>query len=209
MTNRKSGPCPARGYVGPPQTWASRLSCLGRDDAVPSQDPKQLDEAKRLYRQVLEARRRVLGDGHRDTLTSVANLADFVNGRGGERAKTKLSGSTESALEGRRRTPGPDSKEVLQTENNLAFLLTRRDKADEAERLYRRGLEARRRTLGIEHSATLHSVTNLRAFSWLGNGPERPKRFRPAGVERASQSQEGIGWAAVFPGHVRSGRPAP
>jgi bacterioferritin-associated ferredoxin len=65
---------------------------------------------RKLEEQVLEARRRVLGEEHPDTLTAMNNLAQTLGAQGDHGAGRKLQ---EQVLEARRRVLGqePSSSE--------------------------------------------------------------------------------------------------
>ena len=76
--------------------------------------------ARRVEERVLEARRRVLGEDHPDTLTSMNNLAETL------RAQGDLAGARgwqERVLEARRRVLGEDHPDTLTSVNNLGATL--------------------------------------------------------------------------------------
>merc|ERR1711865_5489 len=67
-------------------------------------------------------------------------------------------------LEGSVGTLGPQHRNTLTSMNNLAFLLQKRGRLDEAEPLFRMALKGRRETLGNRHPHTLSSIRNLAVF---------------------------------------------
>jgi tetratricopeptide (TPR) repeat protein len=111
-----------------------------------------------LYRRALEARERVLGPEHPDTVASVNNLAVLLNSQGDYAAAEPLS---RRALEARERVLGPEHPDILNSVNNLAYLLYRKGDYTAAEPLYRRALEARERVLGPDHPDRVAAVNNL------------------------------------------------
>ena len=65
------------------------------------------------------------------------------------------------ALEGEREVLGPRHPSTLNSVNNLASLLKKQGKYDEAEPLYREALKVWRETLGDRHPLTLAYMNNL------------------------------------------------
>jgi tetratricopeptide (TPR) repeat protein len=114
--------------------------------------------AEPLYRRALEARERVLGTEHPNTLTSLNNLAALLDSTGDYAAAEPLC---RRALEARERVLGAEHPDTLNCLNNLAALLDSKGDYAAAEPLYRRALEARERVLGAEHPDTLTSLNNL------------------------------------------------
>ena len=122
------------------------------------QDRGKLDEAEPLYRQVLEARRRVLGPEHPDTLTAMQQPGQCSRaGASWTRPSRSIARSWRPAAV----VLGPEHPDTLMAMNNLARVLQGRGKLEEAEPLYRQVLEARRRVLGPEHPDTLTAMHNL------------------------------------------------
>ncbi len=106
----------------------------------------------------LKTRRRVLGDEHPDTLSSVSKMGLLLKFMG--RHEEALSFCRE-ALEARRRILGDDHPDTLTSISNMGVLLRAMDRNDEAEPYYREALEARRRILGNDHADTLISINNM------------------------------------------------
>jgi len=103
----------------------------------------------------LETRRRVLGDEHPNTLTSINNLGGLLHAQG------KLSEAEpylREALETSQRVLGDGHADTLISVQNLGFLLQAQGKLSEAEPYFREALEGRRRVLGDEHPDTVSSL---------------------------------------------------
>ena len=116
------------------------------------------DQALPLQESALASRRRVLGEEHPDTLTSINNLASLLH------ALDKLAEAESfyrESLEKFRRVLGEEHPDTLTSINNLASLLQTQDKLAEAESFYRESLEKRRRVLGEDHPDTISSINNM------------------------------------------------
>jgi tetratricopeptide (TPR) repeat protein len=115
-------------------------------------------EAMGMMEACLEARKRVLGDDHPDTLDSMNNLAlTYVElGRHEE-----AMGLEEACLEAQKRVLGDDHSDTLDSMNNLALTYGELGRHEEAMGLQEACLEAHKRVLGDYHSDTLHSMNNL------------------------------------------------
>ena len=106
----------------------------------------------------LETRKRVLGDEHPDTLSSMNNLAVLYWNQGRYDEAEPLYLET---LETRKRVLGDDHPDTLSSMNNLADPVLepgplRRGRAAPPETL-----ETRKRVLGDDHPNTLRSMNNL------------------------------------------------
>jgi len=106
----------------------------------------------------LELRRRLLGEGHPDTLETEAGLANlyWVEGKYPEAEAIQVK-----VLEGRRRLLGPEHVDTLSAMNELALYYAALGKYGQAEQLYRQTIDLKRRVLGAEHPNTLASMNNL------------------------------------------------
>jgi hypothetical protein len=111
-----------------------------------------------LFEQALADRRRVLGDDHPDTLTSVNNLAGAYESAGDLGRAIPLY---EQALTDRRRVLGDDHPNTLGSVNNLAYAYESAGDLGRAIPLYEQALTDCRRVLGDDHPDTLGSVNNL------------------------------------------------
>ncbi len=114
--------------------------------------------ARRDYEQQLAAHRRLLGDDHPSTLTSVSNLAQVLRAQGDLPAARQL---TEDVLAAHRRLLGDDHPHTLASMGNLAQILQAQGDLLAARQLTDDVLAARRRLLGDEHPDTLTSMNNL------------------------------------------------
>jgi Tfp pilus assembly protein PilF len=117
-----------------------------------------LRQAEAYFRRALQARERVLGPEHPNTLTSVNNLAFCLQAKGDAIAAEPLY---RRALQAREQVLGPQHPDTLTSVNNLAGCLQAQGDFTAAEPLFRRTLEAQERLLGPEHPSTLTSVNNL------------------------------------------------
>ena len=151
-------------------------------------------EAVRLLRGVLGVETRVLGPGHRTTLTCASNLTVslmrlgecaetavlFALTRLGEQAEAETVGRC--ALERQRRVLDRDHRETLTTAGNLVLSLLGQGKYAEAAEIERKILMLRTRVLGAEHESTMTTVTNLAGlFSQCGKkggGGEKSSTIR-------------------------------
>ena len=118
-------------------------------------------EARELIERALQLKRKVLGEEHPSTITSVNNLASLYvrQGRYGE-AKPLY----EQGLRLRRKVLGEEHPDTLTSMNNLASLYVRQGRYREAEALHEQALRLSRKVLGEEHPSTLTSINNL---AWL------------------------------------------
>jgi hypothetical protein len=114
--------------------------------------------ARALEEQVLEARRRLSGPEHPDTMTAMLNLASTLWAQGELKEARKLQ---EQVLEALRRLLGAEHPATLTAMNNLAQTLKAQGELKEARKLQEQVLEARRRRLGPEHPDTLTAMGNL------------------------------------------------
>jgi tetratricopeptide (TPR) repeat protein len=130
----------------------------------------QWSEALRLTEQVVEARRRTLGEEHPETLRSMHNLAIRFSEAGRRPEALRLA---EQVVEAHRRTLGEEHPDTVYSMHSLAIYFSKAGRRPEALRLTEQVVEAHRRTLGEEHPETLRSMHNLAArFSEAGRRPE-------------------------------------
>lgn len=127
------------------EVLAERYHDLGLDQA-----------ALTLEQQTLEVRRRVLGEDHPETLTSLNNTGSYLNALG--KAK-EAENYYRQAFEKSRRVRGEDDPETLVCKSNLGSILREMGKLSEAEPYLREALEKRRRLLGESHKDTLVSLS--------------------------------------------------
>ncbi|KAF1965815.1 HET-domain-containing protein [Bimuria novae-zelandiae CBS 107.79] len=116
------------------------------------------EEAEELFVQVMETRKRVLGEEHPDTLTSMANLASTYRNQG--RWK-EAEGLFVQVMETRKRVLGEEHPDTLTSMANLASTYRNQGRWKEAEGLFVQVMETSSRVLGEEHPDTLTSINNL------------------------------------------------
>jgi tetratricopeptide (TPR) repeat protein len=125
-----------RGELGPddPQTLAAQEALADFLNGGPG----RVAEAEALARQTWQARARVLGPEHRDTLDSLDTYASalYLSGRIDE-----ASARHQECLASRRRVLGPDHPDTTVSTNNLALALIEQGKWGEAIRLIREALD--------------------------------------------------------------------
>ncbi len=115
-------------------------------------------EAQAVTERQLAVHRRVLGDEHPNTLSSINNMGVLLRSQG------KLAEAEpyyREALEGRRRVLGSEHPQTLSSINSMGFLLENQGVLAEAEPYNREALEGCRRVLGDEHPGTLTSISNM------------------------------------------------
>ena len=122
------------------------------------QEQGKWQEAEEMHREVLEARRQVLGESHADTLGSRNNLANVLKAQGKWQEAEEMH---REVLEAMRQLLGQSHANTLISKNNLATVLQEQGKWQEAEEMHREVLEARRQVLGESHADTLGSKHNL------------------------------------------------
>jgi len=117
-----------------------------------------LDAAYPLLERALTTRRRILGDDHPDTLSSLDAMGLLLHFQG------KFADAEQylrEALEKRQRVLGPEHRDTLTTMSELGALLPNRGKLPEAEQLLREALESLRREFGADDSDTMIALYNL------------------------------------------------
>ena len=150
-------------------------------------DLARYSEAEPLFRRAMEARERVLGPDHPDTLSSVNSLALLLDGKRDYAGAEPLY---RRAMEARERVLGPEHPDTLSSVNSLALLLDGKDDYAGAEPLLRRAMEASERVLGPDHPDTLARANNL--AQWLKRKGDREGPmllFRMEGVACAPPEQ--------------------
>ncbi len=106
----------------------------------------------------LALRRRVLGDDHPRTLTSLNNMGYLLQAQG---KLAEAEPYCRAALEGQRRVLGDEHPDTLLSIDNMGRLLGSMGRYAEAEAYCRQALVGRRRVLGDEHPDTLLSINNM------------------------------------------------
>jgi hypothetical protein len=124
--------------------------------------------AEQADRKVLEARRRLLGPEHPDTLQSMNNLAVTLRDLGDAAGAADLH---RQVLEARRRLLGPEHPDTLNSMNNLAVTLHDLGDVVGARNLLQQAVYAYQRLLGPEHPETRTATENL---AWAQRALDEP-----------------------------------
>jgi non-specific serine/threonine protein kinase/serine/threonine-protein kinase len=105
--------------------------------------------------------RRVLGDEHPNTLSSISNMGALLKSQG-KLAEAELY--FREAVQGCRRVLGDEHPTTLSSISNMGAALESEGRLAEARPYYREALEGRRRVLGNEHPKTLGSIASMAAL---------------------------------------------
>lgn len=126
--------------------------------AVLLKDLGKVDEALRVYAEILPLKKVKLGPNHPDTLSTMNNLAQayWDAGRLGEAVTLH-----DETLALRRATLGSDHPETLTSMNNLALAYMNTGRLPKALPLLEETLRLRKSILGLDHPETLRSLSNL------------------------------------------------
>jgi tetratricopeptide (TPR) repeat protein len=124
------------------------------------------NETEKSFSQVLETFKRVLGEEHPSTLTSMANLALTIWNQGRWKEAEELE---VEVMETFRRVLGEEHPDTLTSMDNLASMYRNQGRWKEAEELEVQVMETRKRVLGEEHPSMLTSMNNL-AHTWKSQG---------------------------------------
>ena len=128
--------------------------------------------------QALDLHRRVLGEEHPHTMTSLNNFAVLLKSLG-HSAEAEIL--LRQVLSQRRRVLGEHHSETMDSLNEYAGALWQLGRASEAEPLMKRVLEACRRSLGDNHPHTIMSLNNYAVMlQSLGRVNEAEPLFKQA-----------------------------
>jgi tetratricopeptide (TPR) repeat protein len=121
------------------------------------------DEAEKLQVDVMNARQRMLGSDHPDTLSSMGHLA-FTYGNQGrldeaEKLQVDVMNASKTKL-------GLDHPHTLISMGHLASTYGNQGRLGEAEKLEADVMNGRKRKLGSDHPDTLTSMNNLASIYW-------------------------------------------
>ena len=119
--------------------------------------------AGRIQEQVLDVLRRVLGEEHPDTLTSMNNLALTLLDQGDMAGARKIQ---EQVLDVIRCVLGEEHPDTLTSMNNLAQTLKGQGDLSGARKIEEQVLDVQRRVAGKEHPDTLNTMNNLALTLW-------------------------------------------
>ncbi|KAL8909884.1 MAG: hypothetical protein Q9171_004797 [Xanthocarpia ochracea] len=121
-------------------------------------DEGRWEEAEELHVQVMQTRKRVLGEEHPSTLTSMANLASTYRNQGRWKEAEELH---VQVMQTCARVLGEEHPSTLTSMANLASTYSNQGRWKEAEELEVQVMQTRKRVLGEEHPDTLSSIANL------------------------------------------------
>lgn len=119
------------------------------------------ESAMPLQESALATRRKVLGEEHPDTLSSIHYTASLLNSQGNH---AEAERHYREAIEKSRRALGEEHPETLVSINGMGALLRNQGRLAEAESYFRETLERHRRVLGEVHHDTLvvkHNMGNI------------------------------------------------
>jgi tetratricopeptide (TPR) repeat protein len=152
-------------------------SLLAWEFAGTLQTDGQYKKAVELYKQAMQSRKRVLGNEHPDTLSSMNNLASTYMNQGQWKDAEELQVQTMQAME---RVLGNEHPDTLRIMDNLATTYSSQGREEEAEELQVQAIRIMKRVLGNEHSDTLTGMGNL-ALTYRSQG--RWKEAEDLGVQ--------------------------
>jgi tetratricopeptide (TPR) repeat protein len=115
-------------------------------------------EAEPITREVLDVKKRVLGEEHPSTLASAHNLGHSLFGLGKHAEAEQIQ---RKVLDASRRIHGEEHPHTLTEADQLAQSLSAQRKFAEAEQVYREVLDVTRRVMGEEHHDTLGCLSNF------------------------------------------------
>ncbi|USP76210.1 kinesin light chain 3 [Curvularia clavata] len=120
-------------------------------------------EAEELNVQVMQTRKRVLGEEHPNTLTSMGNLAStyWRQGRWKEAGELFVQ-----VMQMRKRVLGEEHPDTLTSISDFASIYRKQGRWEEAEELEMQVIQTRKRVLGDEHPDTLSSMGSQASTYW-------------------------------------------
>jgi tetratricopeptide (TPR) repeat protein len=150
----------------------------------------QLEEARPLCEEALQAMRETLGDRHPNTLISIGIMGQLLYGMGKlEEARLLL----EEDLQASRETLGDRHPSTLTSIGNMGDLLKNMGMLEEARPLLEEALQAKRETLGDRHPSTLTSINNMGALLKQTGQLEEARLL----LEEALQGRKETLWATT------------
>jgi tetratricopeptide (TPR) repeat protein len=115
-------------------------------------------EARAVEEYVLQARSRLLGEEHPDTILAMGNLASTLEDQGQLEEAAMMK---KEVLEKMKRILGEEHPSTISAMNNLASTLGEQGQLEEAAMMMKEVLEKRKRILGEEHPSTISAMNNL------------------------------------------------
>ncbi|KAJ5164408.1 kinesin [Penicillium coprophilum] len=166
-----------------PAEHEQSLACASREDehqetltsmanlALTYDNLGRLQDAEALHLEVLDTRKKVLGDRHEETLHGMNNLGNNYWLQG----QWKKAENIHMQVLEVRRDFGEEDPDNLTTTSNLARSYDKQERFEDAEVLHKRVLESRKKLFSEEHPDVLTSMNNL-GMNFLDQG-----RFGEAG----------------------------
>jgi len=121
-------------------------------------DQDRYEEAGPLLEKTLKTQRRLLGDGHKQTLHSMYGLIRVYTAQGRYKDAQNL---LDEVLETARHRLREEHPAILRFVNALAVLRTKQENYVQAEKLFSEALKGRQQELGPDHPETLESKNDL------------------------------------------------
>ncbi len=122
------------------------------------QDMGEYEKALKLYEYSLEISKKVLGEEHPSTVTTISNLAGIYKAMGEYEKALVLY---EYSLEISKKVLGEEHPSTATTMNNLAGVYEAMGEYEKALVLYEYSLEISKKVLGEEHPSTATTMNNL------------------------------------------------
>jgi hypothetical protein len=132
----------------------------------------QPDEAAKMRKEVLEKRRRILGEEHPSTISAMNNLANTLGEQGQLDEAAKM---LQEVLEKRRRILGEEHPDTISAMNNLASTLGEQGQLDEAMALLEVAVQRMKRIHGNEHPHTRIASSTLARLSAYAASAQEPE----------------------------------
>ncbi|KAF1828268.1 kinesin light chain [Decorospora gaudefroyi] len=136
----------------PKEDWGDRIAIAWKCALALSSDGRY-NESEELFMEVMETFKRVLGEEHPDTLTSIANLASTYSNQGRWKEAEELEVQV--------RVLGEEHPDTLTSINNLAFTAKGQGLTDKAISLMENCCRLRTVVLGPQHPLTILSRETL------------------------------------------------
>jgi tetratricopeptide (TPR) repeat protein len=134
-----------------------------------------VEEALRLFKELLPDQQRLLGNDHPDTLGTRSNIGGWTGETGNVEEALRLF---EELLPDQQRVLGNDHPDTLATRNNIAVWTGETGDAEEALRLFKELLADQQRVLGNDHPNTLRTRNNIAYWTGrIGNAEEALRLF--------------------------------
>ncbi len=132
-------------------------------------------EAEPVHRQTFALKKKVLGNEHPHTLTSMNNLARILNNQGKHKESEQIHRQTHVLME---KVLGNEHHHTLANINDLAAVFHNQGKFEEAEQMYRQTHVLLEKVLGNEHHHTLTNMSNVAGVLYDQGNFEEAEQIR-------------------------------